>query len=102
MFSNRPCVVPGIRKLKWVSILFCLLAIPVHGQSNLSGVIDFHVHSAPDSQTRSIDAIDLAILAKSRGMRGLVLKNHYESTAALAYASSGRKFRGSRYLAELT
>jgi hypothetical protein len=34
---------------------------------------------------RSIDAIDLARLAKARGMRGLVLKNHYESTAALAY-----------------
>jgi hypothetical protein len=34
---------------------------------------------------RSIDAIDLAKLAKQRGMRGLVLKNHYESTAALAY-----------------
>src|SRR5205823_1085480 len=32
-----------------------------------------------------IDAIDLAKLAKARGMRGLVLKNHYESTAALAY-----------------
>jgi hypothetical protein len=27
----------------------------------------------------------LAKLAKQRGMRGLVLKNHYESTAALAY-----------------
>src|SRR5256886_11827872 len=51
----------------------------------LSGVIDIHVHSDPDSVPRSIDAIDLARLAKSRGMRGLVLKNHYESTASLAY-----------------
>src|SRR5258706_12421318 len=34
---------------------------------------------------RSIDAIDLARLAKQRGMRGLVLKNHYEATASLAY-----------------
>ena len=51
----------------------------------LTGVIDIHVHSDPDSTPRSIDAIDLAKLAKSRGMRGLVLKNHYESTAALAY-----------------
>ena len=34
---------------------------------------------------RSIDAIDLARLAKERGMRGLVLKNHYEPTASLAY-----------------
>ena len=51
----------------------------------LTGVIDIHVHSDPDSTARSIDAIDLAKLAKSRGMRGLVLKNHYESTASLAY-----------------
>jgi hypothetical protein len=51
----------------------------------LNGVIDFHVHSDPDSVPRSIDAIDLARLAKNRGMRGLVLKNHWESTASLAY-----------------
>jgi hypothetical protein len=55
-------------------------------QNSLDGVIDIHVHSNPDSIPRSIDAIDLARLAKQRGMRGLVLKNHYESTAALAYA----------------
>ncbi|MBV8846547.1 MAG: hypothetical protein JO307_27395 [Bryobacterales bacterium] len=51
----------------------------------LTGVIDIHAHTDPDSTPRSIDAIDLAKLAKSRGMRGLVLKNHYESTASLAY-----------------
>jgi hypothetical protein len=56
-----------------------------HAQASLSGVIDFHVHADPDSLPRSIDAIDLARLAKQRGMRGLVLKNHYEPTAALAY-----------------
>ena len=44
-----------------------------------------HAHSYPDGTARSIDAIDLARLAKSRGMRGLVLKNHYEPTASLAY-----------------
>ena len=61
-----------------------LLAAAAYGQT-LNGVIDIHAHSDPDSTPRSIDAIDLAKLAKSRGMRGLVLKNHYESTAALAY-----------------
>jgi len=34
----------------------------------LDGVIDFRAHSDPDSSPRSIDAIDLARLAKSRGM----------------------------------
>ncbi len=62
-----------------------LFAAPARAQADLTGVIDIHAHSDPDSMPRSIDAIDLAKLAKQRGMRGLVLKNHYESTAALAY-----------------
>ena len=52
---------------------------------DLRGVIDIHVHSDPDSIARSIDAIDIAKLARSRGMHGIVLKNHFESTAGLAY-----------------
>ena len=63
-----------------------LLAATLHAQ--LNGVIDIHVHADPDSVPRSIDAIDLARLAKERGMRGMVLKNHYEPTASLAYVVS--------------
>jgi len=63
-----------------------VLTSTAYGQpAALTGVIDIHAHSDPDSRPRSIDAIDLARLAKQRGMRGIVLKNHYESTAALAY-----------------
>ena len=51
----------------------------------LDGTIDMHAHSDPDGTPRSIDSIDLARLAKSRGMRAIVLKNHYEPTASLAY-----------------
>src|ERR1051325_8180798 len=51
----------------------------------LTGAIDIHAHTDPDGVPRSIDAIDLAKLAKSRGMRSIVLKNHYEPTASLAY-----------------
>ncbi len=51
----------------------------------MTGVIDIHAHGDPDSVPRSIDVIDLARLAKSRGMRGMVLKNHFEPTAALAF-----------------
>jgi hypothetical protein len=67
-----------------ISSLCFLIPAVVSGQS-LTGVIDIHAHHDPDSVPRSIDAIDLAKLAKSRGMRGLVLKNHYEPTASLAY-----------------
>ena len=69
--------------LLWIGLL--LPGLPARGQADLTGVIDIHAHMDPDSLPRSIDAIDLAKLAKQRGMRGLVLKNHYESTAALAY-----------------
>ena len=51
----------------------------------LVGTIDIHVHNLPDDRPRSIDAIEVAKLANSRGMRAIVLKNHYESTAGLVY-----------------
>ena len=51
----------------------------------LAGVIDIHCHCGPDSLARTIDALDLARLAKAQGMRGIVLKNHFEPTASLAY-----------------
>jgi len=63
--------------------LALLLSMPLAAQS-LSGVVDIHAHSGPDSVARSIDSLDLAKLAQKRGFRGLVLKNHYEPTAALA------------------
>src|SRR5271166_3343629 len=67
-----------------ISIFILTAVSPVRAQT-LIGTIDMHAHSDPDGTPRSIDAIDLARLAKSRGMRALVLKNHYEPTASLAY-----------------
>jgi hypothetical protein len=72
--------------MKTLLVLLLGLAMTAFAQENpLAGVIDIHAHCAPDSTPRSIDAIDLARLAKQRGMRGLVLKNHYQPTASLAY-----------------
>jgi Family of unknown function (DUF6282) len=71
-----------------VTILLCaaVAAVPCRAQTKpLEGVIDIHAHTAPDSVPRSIDAIDLARLAESRGMRAIVYKNHYEPTADVAY-----------------
>jgi hypothetical protein len=56
-------------------------------QSNpvsLEGVIDFHAHSAPDVTSRSVSSFQVIRNAKAAGMRAVVLKNHYVSTAALA------------------
>jgi Family of unknown function (DUF6282) len=51
----------------------------------LVGAIDFHAHADPDGTARNIDVIDLARAAKAAGMRAIVIKNHYEPTASLAY-----------------
>ena len=47
--------------------------------------MDIHVHSIPDSEPWRVDAIEVAKLARARGMRGLVLKSHWEPTATIAY-----------------
>lgn len=50
----------------------------------LAGVIDIHCHCGPDSLPRTVDAVDLACLARQHGMRAIVIKNHFEPTASIA------------------
>ena len=71
--------------LNLVLLSLVAAATQTFGQSRLEGVIDLHAHCAPDNVARSIDAIELAKLAQHRQMRGLVLKNHSEPTATLAW-----------------
>ena len=54
-------------------------------ESPVSGAIDIHVHTLPDDRPRALDGIEAARQARDRGMRAIVLKNHYESTAGLTY-----------------
>ncbi|MEO8260021.1 MAG: DUF6282 family protein [Acidobacteriota bacterium] len=66
----------------------------------LIGSIDLHAHHGPDSYDRQWDAFEVARLAKERGMRGIVLKNHWTETAGLAwmarkYATPGFEVFGS-------
>ena len=70
--------------LRWLLLSILAAASHAFGQSRLAGVIDLHAHCDPDSVPRSIDAIDLARLARQREMRGLVFKNHFAPTAAVA------------------
>jgi hypothetical protein len=53
--------------------------------AQLAGAIDIHVHTLPDDRPRSLDAVEAARQAQAASMRAIVLKNHYESTAGLAY-----------------
>ena len=66
----------------------------------LIGAIDLHVHHDPDSYPRQWDAFEIARLAQERGMRGIVLKNHWTETSGLAflvrkYATPGLEVFGS-------
>lgn len=64
-------------------LLLLMPALSAHAQ--LEDMIDLHVHSAPDSDARSVDAFETARLAQRRGMRALLFKNHHTHTASLAY-----------------
>jgi hypothetical protein len=68
---------------RFAAAALCLLAAQAHAQ--LEGVIDVHVHSAPDSRARGLDAFEAARMAQRMGMRAVVMKNHYTATASLAY-----------------
>ena len=47
----------------------------------LRGVIDIHLHTAPDVRPRSIDDLAAARLAVRHGLGGVVFKNHHAPTA---------------------
>jgi hypothetical protein len=51
----------------------------------LVGTIDMHVHAAPDTASRSVHDIDLALKAREMGMRGVLTKNHEFITNDRAY-----------------
>lgn len=51
----------------------------------LVGTIDLHAHQGPDDKARSSDFLEAAQYARMKGMRGLVLKSHYDSTAIQAF-----------------
>ena len=67
-----------------LSLVHTFISLPAFAQIEdeaLTGVIDFHCHSGPDSRPRSVTDIEIARLTKRAGMRGLVFKNHYTMTA---------------------
>ena len=49
------------------------------------GIVDVHAHADPDRTGRSLDVMELAKLYQDRGFRGVVMMNHFDSTAGMAY-----------------
>lgn len=95
---NNPLSVrrPAVWRALSVSTLLMAVSVgaAVEGGSQasrlLDGAIDIHVHSYPDDRPRSLDGVEAARRALSEGMRAIVLKNHYVSTAGLAYVVRGQ------------
>ena len=52
----------------------------------LKGSYDLHVHAAPDTEERRMDALEAARHAYEAEMGGFVLKSHQYPTAPLTYA----------------
>jgi hypothetical protein len=48
---------------------------------DLTGLIDLHIHSAPDVQPRFADDIEIARQARQAGMRAILIKSHVTLTA---------------------
>ena len=66
----------------------------------LVGAIDLHAHHDPDAYPRQWDAFQVANLAAERGLRAILLKNHWTETAGLshlvdAYGTDGVEVFGS-------
>src|SRR6185436_18571078 len=51
---------------------------------DLTGVIDLHIHTAPDVSPRKMDDVEAARQAAARGMRAILLKSHATLTAGRA------------------
>ena len=49
------------------------------------GIIDIHAHADPDRTGRSIDVLEMVRMYQDRRFRGVVIMNHYDCTAGLAY-----------------
>jgi Family of unknown function (DUF6282) len=76
-----------IRAAAGAALCVALLLPQGAGESDqlLRGAVDIHVHSDPDNVPRSLDGIEAAKQARAKGMRAIVLKNHYDPTAGLAF-----------------
>src|SRR5688572_17235904 len=68
----------------------------------LRGAIDLHAHYGPDSYPRQWDAFEVAELAQERGLRAIVLKNHFTETAGLAYLVRKHGVQGTEVFGAVT
>jgi 3,4-dihydroxy-2-butanone 4-phosphate synthase len=83
-----PKTLVAFASIAW-ALLPVALAQPVNDPA-LQGALDIHSHVDPDGygpghNGRAFDSLELAKLAKEAGMRGFVIKMHYDQSADDAY-----------------
>lgn len=54
----------------------------------LNGLVDTHIHTAPDVRDRFMNDIELASAALREGMEAVVIKSHTEPTSGRAALTS--------------
>ena len=71
--------------MKFVILLVAVaISFPIFAQNeeiDLTGVIDMHVHAGPDSRPRAMNDWEAVRMAEAAGLRAVLLKNHFTSTA---------------------
>jgi hypothetical protein len=55
---------------------------------DMDGICDLHIHTAPDVYPRLADDVDVALSCRDAGIRAIITKCHFESTASRAYYAS--------------
>ena len=58
------------------------------GEQLTAGMIDFHVHTAPDTAERTVTAVEAARAARDKGLRAIVLKGTAFETVTRAAAAN--------------
>jgi hypothetical protein len=58
------------------------------GNQLTAGMIDFHVHTAPDTAERTVNAVEAARTARDKGLRAIVLKGTAFETVTRAAAAN--------------
>jgi hypothetical protein len=74
-----------MRTVSFAVLTFCALAPVALGRTQTLDGPSMRAYAAPDGTPRKLDALDLARVAMAAGMRAIVIKNHYEPTASLAF-----------------
>ncbi|MEM3697672.1 MAG: DUF6282 family protein [Candidatus Micrarchaeia archaeon] len=51
----------------------------------LQGAIDLHIHASPNVMKTKVDAIEAAVMARDAGMKAIVIKDNWFTSAGTAY-----------------